>query len=131
MRQLLPAVAALCLLGCHKAPAGAFDPGLDALRSAGLKVDAFQPVDPRHLSAIACQQGMVEGLDALLCDYGGPQAWVRGKKGAEEWIGSALTGTWAGRDALLLVVADRAHADPNGKTMQKIVKAFSPPQPKK
>jgi len=121
------ALLGCALGGCHRAPPpDAIEPGMAALRDAGLKVEGFAPVDARRFAAIACREGRVESFAALVCDYGAPEAWPRGKRAAEDWIGSALTGTWAARDRLLLVLADRDRADPSGKQLSKVVHAFSP-----
>jgi hypothetical protein len=111
--------------GCGKKKEGPVEVALGRLSDTGVKVEAFRQVDARTFAALSCRQGRVESLDAVLCDYGTPEAWARGKKAAEDWIGSALTGTWATSDGLLLVVADRARIDPSGKTIQRVMKAFS------
>jgi hypothetical protein len=113
------------VLGCHRSGGDPLDEGVDALGSAGLHVETFKPTDARRLSATSCRQGKVEGLDALLCGYDSAEAQTRAERGAEDWIAGAVTGTWTARRSLLLVVADRAHVDPSGKTMQKVVKAFA------
>jgi hypothetical protein len=122
---LLIVASLLSVAGCRRKAVDFIEPGMAALRDAGLAVDGFQAVDARRFGALACREGHVGAFDALVCDYGTPESWVRGKKAAEDWIGAALTGTWAARDRLLLVVADRARADPSGKQLSQIVRAFS------
>jgi hypothetical protein len=128
LRLAALSLAALAPLACHHKAADPLQPGMDALNGAGLKVEPFHPVDARHFAALACSQGRVEGFDALVCDYGTAEGWVRGKKPAEDFIGQAFTGTWATRDRLLLVVADRDHHDPTGRSLQKVLRAFAPPR---
>ena len=115
------------LAGCGKKPA----PGgvrlkqvNDSLASAGFKVDSFQSADPGRFSAQKCSQGQLEGVDAVLCEYGSAEAVALGKKAGEDWVGAAPTGAVLANGNTVLAVADRAHADPNGKTIHKITQAY-------
>jgi hypothetical protein len=115
------------LAGCGKKPT---DGGVrlkqvnDALTSAGFKLDAFQTADPGKFSAQKCAQGQLDGVDAMTCEYGSAEAVALGKKAGEEWIGSAPTGAALANGNTVLALADRAHADPNGKTIHKITQAY-------
>ena len=66
-------------------------------------------------------------LDALLCEYGDETAAGAGRKQAEAWVGSAVTGASLARGRVVLAVADRGRADPNGKTIHKLTQAFLRP----
>src|SRR5207302_6293447 len=114
--------------GCHKKPT---EGGVrlaqisDAFAAAGLKTDTFQPTDPSRFSAQKCVAGNVEGVDTVVCEYGSPDALALGKKAGEQWAASATTAAVLGNGRTLLAVADRAHTDPNGKTIHKITQAFT------
>lgn len=115
-------------LGCSKKPTAGgvrLEQVSDAFSSAGLKVDNFKPTDPTAFSAQKCVAGQVDGIDTVVCEYGSPDALALGKKAGEQWVGSATTAAVLGNGRTLLCVADRAHADPNGKTLNKITQAFT------
>jgi hypothetical protein len=63
-------------------------------------------------------------LETVLCEYGSAEAVRLGQRAAEGWLGQATTGLILDRGNTLLMVADRAHTDPNGRTLNKIGKAF-------
>lgn len=127
---------ALCAValaaGCHRPPtdgAATLEAIVASLSSDGLKVEGFGPGDARALHAARCQSGRIEGIDATLCEYQSDTALRLGHKAADEWIGSAPTGMALeyGRGVhVLLVLADRAHADPNGRAAARIAAAFRP-----
>jgi hypothetical protein len=96
-----------------------------ALQSAGFKTDALQKADPAKLSAQSCMQGALEGVDVMLCEYGSADAVALGKKGGEDWVGTATTGAVLMNGNAMLAVADRNRADPNGKTIHKLTQAFN------
>ena len=119
---------ALLAAGCSRKPA----PGgvrlqqiNDAFVSAGYKLDSFHPADPGKLSAQKCVEGTLDGVDAMVCEYGSNEAIALGKKAGEDWIAQATTGAVLVNGSTLLCVADRAHADPNGKLIHKLTQTFS------
>jgi hypothetical protein len=114
------------LAGCKSKPAG--DPGLEdvnaSFTAAGLKLDPFVPTDAQRWNAQLCLSGRIEGVEAVLCQYATNDAPRLAHKTGEEWIGTAPTGTTLDRGRILLVLADRAHVDPNGRAIHKITQAF-------
>ncbi|HEX6836476.1 MAG TPA: hypothetical protein VF334_07870 [Polyangia bacterium] len=131
MRATLACATALALaatVGCSKKPT---EGGVrlaqisDAFNAAGLKTDNFQPTDPSRFNATKCVAGRVEEVDTIVCEYGSPDALALGKKAGEQWVGNATTAAVLGNGRTLLAVADRAHTDPNGKTIHKITQAFT------
>jgi hypothetical protein len=97
----------------------------EAFTAAGLKADNFQPTDPSRFSASKCLAGRLDDIDTVVCEYGSPSALALGKKAGEQWVASATTAAVLGNGRTLLAVADRAHVDPNGKTIHKITQAFT------
>jgi hypothetical protein len=122
-------VLALALgAGCSKKPTAGgvrLEQISDAFNSAGLKTDNFQPTDPSRFNASKCVAGQVDNIDTVVCEYGSPDALALGKKAGEQWVGNATTAAVLGNGRTLLAVADRAHSDPNGKTIHKITQAFT------
>jgi hypothetical protein len=128
---------ALALTGCKKeksnqasSPATSSDPLLAAWKAAGLEVAELKPSD-KPIAAGTCKTGVVGGLETTVCTY--PDAAAAKK--AEE-AGLAVVGETTGlavvEGSALLVVADRTKADPSGKRMNDIAKAFrAQSQPKK
>jgi hypothetical protein len=129
MRRAIPLVFALAVAACS----GKSQPGTagleqvnESFNAAGLKLDPFVPTDAGRFSATRCLSGRIEGVDAILCEYGSAEAAQLGKKSGELWIGEAVTGTALLRDRTMLVLADRSRADPNGKSILKISQAYQP-----
>ena len=125
---LLALALALGNIACSKKPSEGgvrLDQIADAFSSAGLKADRFQAADASRFSAIRCLAGRVDDIDLMVCEYGSPGALALGKRAGERWVGSATTAAVLGNGRMLLVVADRAHADPSGKTIHKITQAFT------
>ncbi len=120
-------VVAVLLVGCSKKPT---EGGVrlkqvnDSFVSAGFKIDSFQTADPGRFSAQKCAEGLLDGIDTVVCEYGSSEAVALGKKSGEDWIGTAPTGAALANGNTILAVADRAHADPNGKTIHKITQAY-------
>jgi hypothetical protein len=96
-----------------------------AFAAAGLKVDSFQPTDALRFSAQRCSEGALGGVQAVVCEFGSAEAVARGKKAGEAWVAQATTGAVLTNGLTLLALADRAHADHNGRTIHTITKAYS------
>jgi hypothetical protein len=126
MRALLLCVAALAAVGCKKSPAGGagLDQVNESFNSAGLKVEPFVPTDAARYNASRCLSGRIEGVEALLCEYGSPETAKLGHPAGEEWIATANTGVAVESGRVMLVLADRARVDPNGRAITRITRAF-------
>ena len=68
-----------------------------------------------------CQSGTVEGVDVLLCGFATPAEAKAAEEPGLVWIGGA-TGASQAHGAVLIVVADRKKADPNGRTINRLMK---------
>ncbi|MBX3155800.1 MAG: hypothetical protein KF773_07365 [Deltaproteobacteria bacterium] len=92
---------------------------LDAWKQGGLS--------PSRLTATKvdvgkdCRSGTIDGVDVLVCVYGSPDEAKAAEKPGLAWIG-ATTGAAQAHGAVLIAAADRARADPNGKTINQIMK---------
>jgi hypothetical protein len=97
----------------------------DAFTSAGFKLDSFHPIEASRFSAQKCAQGTLEGLDAIVCEFGSTEAVRHGKRAGEAWIAQATTGAVLENGRTLFAVADRAHIDPTGQVIHKLTQTYS------
>jgi hypothetical protein len=109
--------------GGEVAAASGADAVVDAWKAAGLTVSAFDPVDGAAYGDGECRGGTVNGVDAVLCQYAtadlATAAQPKGLAAVGETTGSSLA-----QATLLLVVADRRKADPDGRTINQVTKIF-------
>jgi hypothetical protein len=68
-----------------------------------------------------CQTGTVEGIEVLLCNFGSPADAKAAEDQGLTWIGQ-VTGSSQAHGSTLVVLADRRKADPNGKTINRLMK---------
>ena len=99
------------------------DAMLAAWRKAGLEVSAFTDVDTKPFQATSCRGGTAGGVDVVLCSYDtGEDAHAAQDLGLTS-VGAA-TGASIARGSRLIVVADRRKADPSGRTIDALLRAF-------
>ena len=112
----------LALAACGKSadkPATPSDAVLAAWKAEKLAPAALAPASVAF--AKDCQSGAIEGLDVLLCNFPTPAEAKAAEDQGLTWVGSA-TGASQAHGAALVVLADRKKADPNGKTINKLLK---------
>jgi len=97
---------------------------LAAFKDTGHAVSEFSDADASGYGAKKCQNGTIDQLAVLLCEYGSNEAAVMGQTAAERWGGDTGTVVVLRRGSVLFAVADRNHADPNGKTISALAKVF-------
>jgi hypothetical protein len=125
MRNLLFVIAALtaCGKGGDK-PATPRDAVLDAW-----KAEKIAPPSAMTAATVTfakdCQSGTVENLDVLMCNFATPAEAKAAAPQGETWIGPA-TGMSQAHGAALVVLVDRKKTDPNGKTINKLMKLAPP-----
>jgi hypothetical protein len=131
MRTIVVVVAlALALVACSKG--GAFDKSGSA-RDAVLDAWKADKLAPSALTAASvavgkdCQSGTVEGIEVLLCNFASPAEAKAAEDAGLAWVGQA-TGASQARGAALVVLADRKKADPNGRTINRLLK-LAPNEP--
>lgn len=142
--------AALAAVGCHKsstpsgsAPAapGASPPPAaaehvdgtphtdaveNAWRSAGLAPEGFAALQPVPYGASYCEEGRVQGLDTVVCEYRDPNALAKGQSSLLEQWGreGGHTGVAYHQKLTVVGVVDRARHDPNGKVIHQVIDTF-------
>jgi hypothetical protein len=102
------------------------DDVVDAWRSAGLRPEGFAPLQPIPYGAAFCEEGRVQGIDTLVCEYADDGTLGRGQQLLkDEWGREGVhTGVTLTTKRTLLAIVDRGRHDPNGKTISQLVKAF-------
>ena len=102
------------------------DAAIKAWQGAGLSPEGFAPIAPVPFGAVTCEQGRVQTVDALVCEYRDQDALNRGKTQLlEQWGREGINTAVAFQTKLtLLGVLDRGRRDPNGKVVSQVVAAF-------
>jgi hypothetical protein len=102
------------------------DAAIKAWQGAGLNPEGFAPITPVPLEAVYCEQGRVQGVDAMVCEYRDQDALNRGKTELlAQWGREGVnTGVAFQTKLTLLGVLDRGRRDPNGKVVSQVVDAF-------
>ena len=102
------------------------DAATKAWQGAGLSPEGFAPITPVPFGAVTCEQGRVQAVDALVCEYRDQDALNRGKTQLlEQWGREGVnTGVAFQTKLTLLGVLDRGRRDPNGKVVSQVVDAF-------
>lgn len=114
--------------GCSRSGAasrggGSAGAAVAAWKAAGLSPSEFAPVDGAAYGAGQCRAGTVDGVETTLCEFPDEAAAKAAEKHGLAAVGEA-TGAALASGRLLLVVADRKHADPNGRRINQIAKTF-------
>jgi hypothetical protein len=113
--------------GAPAAPGSARADGVvSALRNAGLPTEGFAALNPVPYGAAACEEGRVDTIDTLVCEYRDDATLTRGKTALLDQWGreGGHTGVALASKLMLLGVFDRARHDPNGKTISRVVETF-------
>ena len=129
MRDLLMARIAiatlLALAACGDDASRSASPAdtIAAWRSAGLTPAAFAPLTGEPGLGDTCVRGTVDGVDTTLCRYADDAAARAARPAGLAAIGET-TGAALIAGPVLLVVADRQHVDPSGRTINRITRTF-------
>ena len=108
-------------MGCGKS--GIADE-VSAFKGSGQTVSEFADTEPSGFGAKKCQTGTVDRLSVLLCEYASGDSAAAGQAAAETWGAETATVVVLRRGSMLFAVADRDHADPDGKTISALSKVF-------
>ena len=94
-----------------------------AWKAADLGDVELKPLNEHALGKGDCQQGQVKGIETTLCVYEDEAAARAAQKAGLKYVGEK-TGSALASGKMLLVVADRKEADPEGRTINKLTKTF-------
>jgi hypothetical protein len=122
MRTILLVIAALALAACSKSgdkSATPRDKVLDAWKAEKLEPSAMAAAQVAF--GKDCQSGSVESIEVLLCNFASPAEAKAAEDAGLAWVGQA-TGASQARGAGLVVLADRKKSDPNGRTINRLLK---------
>jgi hypothetical protein len=110
---------AACSKGDGDKPASPRDAVIAAWKADKLTPPAMAPATVAF--GKDCQSGTLENLDVLVCNFASPAEAKAAEDQGLGWIGS-VTGASQARGSALIVVADRKKADPNGRTINRLMK---------
>ena len=115
---MITLLAACGKSGESGAPAGR-DAIVEAWKSAKLTPSSLAPATTAF--AKDCQSGTVANVDVLLCTFPSPTEAKAAEAAGLTWVGAA-TGAARAHGSVLVVAADRRKADPNGRTINQLIK---------
>ena len=123
---------ALLLTGCHHSDEVVrLSTVMSAFDSQGWKSsEHLRPIDPARFSAQKCVGGLIDGVDAVVCELGSAEAAQLAKKGGEAWVATAVTGVALVNGSTMLALADRSRTDPLGKSIHAVTKTYMALGPK-
>ncbi len=96
---------------------------LEEWKKATLTVSAFTEDKSGKIGSL-CHSGTVSGVDVVWCSFPTDAEAKAAEAKGLEWVGDA-TGTALVSGVQLLAVVDRRAADPTGRTINAITKAFA------
>lgn len=124
--RLLPGLVLVAMFGvsaCEEASSGQSDGIVEAWRKAGLTPTVFSKLEDESLKPGKCQQGKVDGLAVVLCEYADSTAAHAAQNTGLGHIGEN-TGLALAADKMLLIVSDPEKSDPAGRKINQIATAY-------
>jgi hypothetical protein len=109
--------------GSGAAPAAAPTPRdavIEAWKKGGLEPSALTAA--KVPIGKDCQTGTVENVEVVLCNFASPAEAKAAEKPGWDWIGSTTGTAWVASGNVVVAAADRKKADPNGKTINRLMK---------
>ncbi len=114
--------AGAAMAAAHVPPA--IDGTLARWKQAGLTVSAFDDADGVKYGGGACKAGSVSGVDTVVCLHADDAAAAAAVDAARAAVG-LTDGLAVAHGRLVLVMADRRKADPQGRTINQASKLFA------
>lgn len=98
----------------------------NAWRTAGLAPEGFAALQPVPYGASYCEEGRVQSIDTLVCEYRDQDSLAKGQAGLMEQWGreGGHTGVAYHSKLTMIAVVDRARHDPNGKIIHQVIDSF-------
>jgi hypothetical protein len=109
--------------GCEEAGSNPADGIIEAWRKAGLMPAVFTKLEDESLRPGKCQQGKVDGVSVVLCEYADAAAARAAHNTGLAHVGET-TGLALPAGKMLLVVSDPDKADPSGRKIDTISATF-------
>jgi hypothetical protein len=109
--------------GCEEAGSNPADGVIEAWRKAGLMPAVFTKLEDESLRPGKCQQGKVDGVSVVLCEYADAAAARAAHNTGLTRVGET-TGLALAADKMLLVASDPDKADPSGRKIDAISATF-------
>ena len=123
MRIHLLFAISLFALACESKSEAPKNEAVAKLEAAGLQAEGLTEANGM-IPGAQCQQGKIDGIDAAVCQFADEAAAKKAEEQGLGWVGDAHAGTAVASGRALLVLADRSQADPSGKRIDEISKAF-------
>lgn len=123
LRFVLAIACAIAAAACGKGEGAQTAAIVGAWQKAGLEPSALEPIDGKPFDDGVCRTGSVGGIDVTLCEYKDADAAKKAEAIGLTKIGEA-TGVAQAEGKVLVVLADRRGHDPNGRTINRILKVF-------
>jgi hypothetical protein len=97
-----------------------------AWRTAGLAPEGFAALQPVPYGASYCEEGRVQSIDTVVCEYRDQDALAKGQAGLMDQWGreGGHTGVAYHSKLTMIAIVDRARHDPNGKIIHQAIDAF-------
>jgi len=97
-----------------------------AWRNAGLAPEGFAALQPVPYGASYCEEGRVQSIDTLVCEYKDQDALAKGQAGLMDQWGreGGHTGVAYHSKLTMIGLVDRARHDPNGKVIHQVIDTF-------
>ena len=117
MKRIL--LIALCAAACSKSKGASSKDGVvEAWKKGGLQPSALTTATTDV--GKDCATGTVNKLDVLVCTFPSAKEAKAAEDAGLKWVGDT-TGASRAQGEMLIVVADRHKADPNGKVINQVV----------
>jgi len=98
----------------------------NAWRAAGLAPEGFAALQPVPYGASYCEEGRVQSIDTLVCEYRDQDSLGKGQTGllADWGRQGGHTGVAFHSKLTMIGILDRARHDPNGKVIHQVIDTF-------
>ena len=110
----------------HVSGTASTDAVLDAFKASGFDVGQMKVVEPDPWTADHCVSGKVSELQVLVCEFKTDEALAGGESEVRHGWDSVNvdTGVVLHNGRTMLVIADAAKRDPNGRAIARLLNAF-------
>jgi hypothetical protein len=108
-----------------KADEAFYLPVVESIKKAGFAVSDFESQAAKPYKAQACARGEIEKFDAMICLYESEEKAKAAEADLSQFVEGAVTGASRRSGLYMLTIADRKKTDLGGKTLNKVLAAFT------